>query len=62
MKTRHHEIKCYLTDDELEYVRARANRELSDPALWIRRVAVAVADGSARVVARQREDADVYAI
>jgi hypothetical protein len=57
---RHNEIKCYLTDDELKCVVDRANRELSDPALWIRRVAVSIAEGRARVVARER-DADVYA-
>ena len=57
---RHNEIKCYLTDAELECVIKRANRELSDPSLWIRRVAVAIAEGRARVVARER-DADVYA-
>jgi hypothetical protein len=55
------EIKCYLTPEELQAVQARADRELSDPGLWIRRVAVAVADGSASVIASQREGADVCA-
>jgi hypothetical protein len=48
--TRTNEIKCYLSDDELKYVQRRADRELIDPAMWMRRVAVSVADGRARVV------------
>jgi len=42
-----YEIKCYLTDDELNFVRARADEELSPLGVWIRRVAVSVAEGSA---------------
>ena len=41
------EINCYLTDEELKQVLSCADRELSDPGLWMRRVAVSVADGSA---------------
>jgi hypothetical protein len=47
---RTNEIKCYLSDDELKQVRRRADRELIDPGMWMRRVAVSVADGRARVV------------
>jgi hypothetical protein len=53
---RKNELKCYLTDDELTQVTARAGRELIDPAMWLRRVGVAIADGTARVVAREREE------
>jgi hypothetical protein len=56
-----YEITCYLTDDELRAVQARADREFSEPGLWIRRVAVAIADGSARVIAKQRDADNVYA-
>jgi hypothetical protein len=48
--TRENEIKCYLSDNELKHVQRRADRELIDPAMWMRRVAVSVADGRARVV------------
>jgi hypothetical protein len=36
-----------LTDEELKQVQSCANRELSDPGLWMRRIAVSVADGRA---------------
>jgi hypothetical protein len=55
--TRTNEIKCYLSDDELKYVQRRADRELIDPAMWMRRVAVSVADGRARVVVMEELDA-----
>jgi len=48
--TRTNEIKCYLSDEELKQVQRRADRELIDPSMWMRRVAVSVADGRARVV------------
>jgi len=48
--TRNNEIKCLLSDEELKHVQRRADRELIDPAMWIRRVALSVADGRARVV------------
>jgi hypothetical protein len=53
--TRTNAVTCYLTDSELRHVKERADRELSDPALWIRRVAVSVAEGRARVFARERD-------
>jgi hypothetical protein len=43
------EIKCYLTDEELKQVQSCADRELSDSGLWMRRVAVSAADGSANI-------------
>jgi hypothetical protein len=56
--TRHNEVKCYLTDQEMERVKARADRELIEPGLWMRRTAVSIADGRARVVvAKGVEDA-----
>jgi hypothetical protein len=42
-------IKIHLTDQELAFVNERASRELSDPGTWIRRTAVSVADGRAKV-------------
>jgi hypothetical protein len=48
--TRKNEIKCYLSDEELKQVQRRADRELIDPGMWMRRVAVSVADGRTRVV------------
>jgi hypothetical protein len=48
-------VVCYFSDRELRHVRERADRELSDPALWIRRVAVSIAEGRARVVAKERD-------
>jgi hypothetical protein len=48
--TRTNEIRCLLSDEELKHVQRRADRELIDPAMWMRRVAVSVADGRARVV------------
>ena len=48
--TRTNEMKCLLSDEELEHVQRKAHRELIDPAMWMRRVAVSVADGRARVV------------
>jgi hypothetical protein len=41
------EIKSYLTNEELKQVQSCADRELSDPGLWMRRIAVSVADGRA---------------
>jgi hypothetical protein len=41
---RKNELKCYLTDDELKQVTTQASRELIDPAMWLRRVGVAVAE------------------
>ena len=42
-------IKIHLTDRELAAVRERAGRELNDPGTWIRRTAVSVADGRAKL-------------
>lgn len=42
-------IKIYLTDRELAAVMERAGRELSDPGSWIRRTAISVADGRAKL-------------
>ena len=42
-------IKIHLTASELAAVRERAGRELSDPGSWIRRTAVSVADGRAKL-------------
>jgi hypothetical protein len=58
---RKNELKCYLTDDELKQVTTQASRELIDPAMWLRRVGVAVADGTARIVSREREELNVWA-
>jgi hypothetical protein len=58
---RNRRITLYLSDRELELVQSRANRELSDPGLWMRRVAVAIADGSARVIAKQRDADNIHA-
>jgi hypothetical protein len=44
-----HKITLRLTREELDYVMLRAKRELSDPATWIRRTAVSIADGRAKV-------------
>jgi hypothetical protein len=61
MQTRSNAVVCYFSDRELRHVRERADRELSDPALWIRRVAVSIAEGRARVVARERDLVNVDA-
>ena len=42
-------IRIHLTDRELAAVRERAGRELNDPGTWIRRTAVSVADGRAKL-------------
>jgi hypothetical protein len=52
--TRNNEVKCYLTDEELKHVKSRADRELIDPSMWMRRTAVSIADGRARVVMEER--------
>jgi len=49
MHSRKTTIKIQLTDGELTAVKARAARELSDPGSWIRRTAVSVADGRAKI-------------
>src|SRR5262245_32415073 len=51
---RNHRVTLYLSDQELEQVQARANRELIDARMWMRRVAVSIANGTAKVVASER--------
>jgi len=47
---RTNEVRCLLSDEELQHIKRKAARELIDPAIWMRRVAVSIADGRARVV------------
>jgi hypothetical protein len=47
--TRPNKVECYLTDEELARVKARADRELIDPGMWMRRTAVSIAEGRVRI-------------
>jgi hypothetical protein len=53
---RNNEIKFFLTDEEMKRVTARADRELIDAGMWMRRTAVSIADGRARVIANELVD------
>jgi hypothetical protein len=53
---RNNEIKVFLTDEEMRRVTARADRELIDAGMWMRRTAVSIADGRARVIANELVD------
>jgi hypothetical protein len=54
--TKNRVVSVSLTDAEMTAVRQRAEAELTDPGTWMRRVAISVANGAARVVAREREE------
>jgi hypothetical protein len=53
---KNNQIKVFLTDEEMKHVRARADRELIDASHWMRRTAVSIADGRARVIANELAD------
>jgi len=50
------EVKLFLTDQEMRRIKAKADRELIDPGMWMRRTAVSIADGRACVVATELAD------